>query len=195
MRNPPPTPVSDLAPVRDATDQAAPDDIVSLDTALRAAAMLLAGAFVGYFLFTGMPALTFDVFPRALTNHLIFAGAAAVYVIYLAIARRLPGGSPLDLPVLGFIAAFAIATATSIDWRLSMENTLQLGAAIIVFYALADLPFLDATALRRALILVAGALSIYALWVVGNDYADYLRLVRDVEGLSAGNVFPPTVPR
>ena len=195
MRKPPPTPVNDLAPVRDATEQAAPDDIVSLETALRAVAMLLAGAFVGYFLFTGMPALTFDVFPRTLTNHLIFAVAAAVYVVYLAIARRLPGGSPLDLPVLGFIAAFAIATATSIDWRLSMENTLQLGAAVIVFYALADLPFLDATALRRALILVAGALSIYALWVVGNDYADYLRLVRDVEGLSAGNIFPPTVPR
>lgn len=157
--------------------------------------MLLAGAFVGYFLFTGMPALTFEVFPRTLTNHLIYAGAAAVYLTYLAAARRLPGGSPLDLPVLGFIAAFAIATAASIDWRLSLENTLQLGAVIVVFYALADLPFLDATSLRRALILLAGGLSIYALWVVGNDYADYLRLVRDVEGLNAGNIFPPTVPR
>jgi tetratricopeptide (TPR) repeat protein/O-antigen ligase len=187
--------VSELAPVRSVEQEASPRDLVSLEVALRAAAMLLAGAFVGYFLFTGMPALTFDVFPRTLTNHVIFAGAAALYVVYLAVARRLPGGSPLDLPVLGFIAAFAIATATSINWRLSLENTLQLGAFIIVFYALADLPFLDANALRRALILVAGALSIYALWVVGNDYADYLRLVRDVEGLSAGNIFPPTVPR
>jgi len=157
--------------------------------------MLLAGAFTGYFLFTGMPALTFEVFPRTLTNHLIVAVAAAVYVAYLAIARRLPGGSPLDVPVLGFIGAYAVATYASIDWRLSLEATLQAGAAIIVFYALADLPFLSATALRRAVILVAGALSLYALWVVGNDYADYVRLVRDVEGLNSGNIFPPTVPR
>jgi len=157
--------------------------------------MLVAGAFVGYFLFTGMPALTFEVFPRTLTNHLVYAGAAAVYVAYLAIARRLPGGSPLDIPVLGFIAAYAIATFASIDWRLSLEATLQVGAAIIVFYALADLPFVNATALRRATVLAAGALSLYALWVVGNDYADYVRLVRDVEGLDAGNIFPPTVPR
>jgi O-antigen ligase/tetratricopeptide (TPR) repeat protein len=186
--------VSDLLQTRPA---AAPAERVplSVDNALSVTAMLIAGAFVGYFLFTGMPALTFEVFPRTLTNHLVYAGAAVVYVVYLAIARRLPGGSPLDVPVLGFIAAFAIATFASIDWRLSLEATLQLGAAIIIFYALADLPFLSAMQLQRAIVLVAAALSIYALWVVGNDYADYLRLVRDVEGLDAGNIFPPTVPR
>ncbi|MEX0750330.1 MAG: O-antigen ligase family protein [Dehalococcoidia bacterium] len=186
--------MSDLAETRIAPARARRSPIAR-DAVLSAAAMLLAGAFVGYFLFTGMPALTFDVFPRTLTNHLVYAGAAIVYVVYLAVARRLPGGSPLDIPVLGFIAAYAIATVTSIDWRLSLEATLQLGAAVIVFYALADLPFLSARQLRRAVILVAAALSLYALWVVGNDYADYLRLVRDVEGLDAGNIFPPTVPR
>src|SRR5207248_10216980 len=101
----------------------------------------------------------------------------------------------LDIPSLGIIAAYVIATFTSISWRVSLDATLQLGVAIIVFYALADLPFLSAGQLRRGFMLVGGALAVYALWVVGNDYADYLSLTRRVEGLNTGNIFPPTVPR
>lgn len=158
-------------------------------------ATVLAGAWTGYFLFTGMPQLTLEVFPATLTLHLMFAGAAVVYLASLAVSRRLPGGTPLDLPVLAIAAAWAIATFASVSWRASLEPALLLGAGIIAFYALADLPFLSAMSLRRALLLTGGALSLYAVWVVGNDYADYISYVRAVEGLDRNNIFPPTVPR
>lgn len=164
-------------------------------TAARLLATALAGSWTGYFLFTGMPQLTLHVFPRTLTLHLMVLGAAALYVAWLAAARRLPGGSPLDLPVLGIVAAYALATYASISWRASLEPALQIGAAIVAFYALADLPLLSAAQLRRAFVLIGLALSIYTLWVVGNDYADYLRLASNVDGLSASNILPATVPR
>jgi O-antigen ligase/tetratricopeptide (TPR) repeat protein len=162
---------------------------------LRLLAPALAGAWAGYFLFTGMPQLTLHVFPRTLTLHILVGAAALLYLAYLAIARRLPGGSPFDLPVLAVVAAYALATYTSLSWRTSLEPALQVGVAIIAFYALADLPFLSAAQLRRAFMLVGAALSIYTLWVVGNDYADYLRLASKVDGLRASNIFPATVPR
>ncbi len=185
--------MSDLANARAAAAPA--ERTVPWQSLARAFALVAAGSWLGYLLFTGMPQLTLDVFPRTITLHIFFGVAAAVYVLYLAAARRLPGGTPLDLPALGLIAAYIIATYTSISWRVSLGATLNIGVAIIVFYALSDLPYLSAAQLRRALLLVAGALSIYALWVVGNDYADYLSLTHNVEGLRAGNIFPPTVPR
>lgn len=163
--------------------------------ALQWIAAALAGSWAGYFLFTGMPQLTLHVFPATLTLHILVAIAAAVYVAYLAISRRLPGGTPLDIPVLALIAAYAIGTYASINWRVSLEAALQFSIAIVAFYALADLPFLSARQLRRALMAVGFALSLYALWVVGNDYADYLRLADKVEGLHTSNIFPATVPR
>jgi len=153
------------------------------------------GGWVGYFLFTGMPQLSLHVFPRTLTLHLMIAALALVYVLALAVGRRLPGGTPFDLAVLAFIAAYVGATVFSESWRVSLEPVLYIGAAIIVFYALTDLPFVTADDLRRALVLAGTALAAYALWVVGDDYADYLRLVRRVEGLDATTIFPPTVPR
>ncbi len=168
---------------------------ISLADARRWIAMALAGAWAGYFLFTGMPQLSLHVFPRTIVFHLLIAAIALLYVASLAAARRLPGGSPLDLPVLGFIGAYAIATVASINWRASVEPTLQIGAAIVAFYALSELPLLSAQSLRRAFMLVGGALALYALWVVGNDYANYVRFVHDVSGIHADNIFPPTVPR
>ena len=166
-----------------------PRDVASL------LALLLAGAWAGYFIFVPMPALSFHVFPQTLTLHLVFAVAAVLYVAYLAVVRRLPGGTPLDLPVLAVIGAYAVATKGSIDWRASLEPVLLLGAAIGAFYILSGFPLLTARSLRFAFMISGLALSLYALWVVGNDYADYLRLTNDVEGIDAGNVFPPTVPR
>lgn len=169
----------------------------AIDRALvaKAAAVVVAGGWVGYLLFTGMPQLSLHVFPRTLALHLMFAGLAAVYAGWLVGARRLPGGSPLDLPVLALLAAYGIATVASVAWRVSVEPLLFLTAAVLVFYALSDLPLLSARSLSNMLMLLGLALSLYTLWVVGNDYADYLRLVRRVEGLSGSNIFPPTVPR
>lgn len=160
-----------------------------------AVALVVVGGWAGYFLFTGMPQLTLHVFPRTIALHAMIGGMALVYLAYLIAARRLPGGTPLDFGVLALVAAYALGTVASVAWRPSLEATLQLGMAAIAFYALSGLPFLSARSLRYALMLTGGALAIYALWVVGNDYADYLSLARRVEGLSARNIFPPTVPR
>lgn len=185
--------MSDLAQTRPAAP--ASSDTITLQDAARFAALAITSAFLAFFLMSGMPQLTLDVFPRTLTIHLIYAAVAVVYVAYLSITRRLPGGSPMDYAIAGFIAAWVLATYTSVDWRMSLEPTLLLAAAIIVFYALQDLPFLAAQQLRRALLIAGGLMSAYAVWIVANDYTTYLQYVDNVEGLNSGNIFPPTVPR
>lgn len=159
------------------------------------AAIVVAGGWAGYLLFTGMPQLTLHVFPRTIALHATVGGMALAYLAYLAIARKLPGGTPLDAGVIALAAAYGAGTWASIAWRPSLEMTLQLLIAVIAFYALSGMPWLRAASLRRAFLLVCGALAVYALWVVGNDYADYLSLARHVDGLSASNILPPTVPR
>ena len=99
----------------------------STDTAIAVVALALAGSWIGYFLFTPMPSLTFKVFPATVTLHIVAGGVLVVYAVYLAIARRLPGGTPLDVPVLAFLAAYALATYASIDWRASIEPVLAVG--------------------------------------------------------------------
>lgn len=185
--------MSDIARAQPAA--ARDDDVITWADARGYAAMALAGSWVGYFIFTGMPQLTLHVFPRTLTVHLLFAAAAAVYLVCLAAMRRLPGGTPFDFAALGIIAAYAIATYASVNWRASLESTLQLSGALIAFYALSDAPFLTAASLRRTLMLIGVAVSAYAMWIVGNDYWNYLEFAREVEGLSGSNIFPPTVPR
>ena len=195
-RSPRPTPrasVSDVAPARIPVPSAAP--AASPIDARSWIATILAGSWVGYFLFTGMPQVTLHVFPRVLVFHALVGVVALGYLGYLAWVRRLPGGTPLDLAALAIAAAYAVGTAASLNWRLSLEATLQASAGFIAFYVLAGAPLLSARQLWRAFALAGAALSVYALWVVGNDYADYLSFARHIEGLGADNIFPPTVPR
>ncbi|HYM14265.1 MAG TPA: O-antigen ligase family protein [Dehalococcoidia bacterium] len=159
------------------------------------AAVVVAGGWAGYFLFTGMPQLTLHVFPRTIALHALVGGMVLALLVSLALTRKLPGGTPLDIGVLAVAAAYAVATWASVAWRPSLEATLQASIGVIAFYALTGLPWLNATSLRRALMLTCGALALHALWVVGNDYADYLSLARRVDGLSMSNILPPTVPR
>jgi O-antigen ligase len=177
-------------------DPRAPSDTQSSrEVVFKFASMAIVSSWVGYVVFVRMPAFTFDVFPATITLHAVVGGGLLVYAACMVATRRLPGGTPLDLPVVGFIGAYALATYGSIDWRVSLEPVLLLGAAVGAFYALSDLPLLNARTLRYGLMLVGAALSVYALWIVGNDYADYLRLTESVEGITAGNIFPATVPR
>lgn len=158
-------------------------------------AAAIAACWAGYFLFTGMPQFTLDVYPATLTMHIVAGAAAIVLFVALAAARRLPGGTPLDWAIIALAIAFSLATLTSISTRVSIEWMMTASIGVIAFYVLAGLPLLSAERLRWAVLALVSALSVYALWVVGNDYADYLRLVREVEGINSGNVFPPTVPR
>lgn len=163
---------------------------------VRLAAMALVSSWLGYYVITGMPQMRLEVFVPTVTLHIVTAGAAAFYVGYLVVARRLPGGSPLDWPVVLLLGAYVLATLASVDRRVSLEATLQVLMVALAFYLLSDTRFLRARDVRWGLMLVGAAASLYALWVVGDDYAEWLGLARSVEGgLSLSNLFPPTVPR
>ncbi len=136
----------------------------------RAAVTAVAGSWLGYYLVTGMPHVRLYVFEPTITLHILAAVLAAIYVFYLGYARRLPGGSPLDWPLALLMAAYVAATVGSVNWRVSLELTLQAGMIVFIFYAMADLGFLSWRDLARALMLAGAAASVYALWVVGNDY-------------------------
>ncbi|MDP9237522.1 MAG: O-antigen ligase family protein [Chloroflexota bacterium] len=185
--------MSDLAQVREGSPPL--DDAFTWADFRRWTALAVAGSWFGWFLFTGMPQLTPDVFPRVLLFHALVAVVAFIYVAYLAWARRLPGGTPLDIGVLAMAGAYAVATIAAVNWRASLELTLQLGAAVIAFYALSELPVLNAALLRRAFAFTGVALAAVTLYIVGNDYANYLSFVSHVEGLHLDNIFPSTVPR
>ena len=104
------------------------------------AAIVVAGGWAGYLLFTGMPQLTLHVFPRTIALHAVVGGMALTYLAYLAVARKLPGGTPLDAGVIALAGAYAIGTWASIAWRPSVELTLQLFMAVVAFYVLSGLP-------------------------------------------------------
>lgn len=163
--------------------------------AARVAATALLGSWLGYMLVTGMPQVRLYVYEPTVILHILAAGLAALYVFHVGYWRRLPGGSPLDWPLVLTLAAYAAATATSVNWRVSVELTLQAGFLVLVFLALADVRFFERRDVERALMLAGAAASVYALWVVANDYLDGIALTRSVEGLSLRGLVPPTVPR
>jgi tetratricopeptide (TPR) repeat protein len=161
----------------------------------RAGATALLGSWLGYMLVTGMPQVRLYVYEPTVILHILAAALAALYVFHVGYWRRLPGGSPLDWPLFGLLGAYVAATVTSVNWRVSLELTLQAGFIVLVFFALADVRFFERRDVARALLLAGAAASAYALWVVGNDYWDWVALTRSVEGLSLRGLVPPTVPR
>jgi O-antigen ligase/tetratricopeptide (TPR) repeat protein len=160
---------------------------------VRVSGIALVGALLGYYIITGMPQFRLNPFWPTLTLHAVTAGLVLVYVIYLALRRRLPGGTPVDWPLALMVGAYALATAAAVYWRVSLENMLLVFMALAVFYALSDMAVLSARDLQRGVMLAGAAASLYALWVVGDDYFDWLALARSVGGLSFGDLFPPTV--
>lgn len=166
-----------------------------VDAAARGAVTAALGSWLGYFLVTGMPQVRLYVYEPTVVLHILVAGLAALYVFHIGYWRRLPGGSPLDWPLLLVVGAYVAATATGVNWRVSLELTLQTAMIVLIFYALADVGFFGRRELTRALMLAGVAASAYALWVVGSEYWDWIALTRSVEGLSLGGLAPPTVPR
>ena len=158
--------------------------------------LLAAASWLGYFICSGIPQTQTDVFRATIAFQGVALVPAALFGVYLLLRRRLPGGSPLDWPLLAFVGAYLVATAASVAWRVSLESTLILLLAVLVFYALSDLHFLDATGLQRAFMLAAAAASVWALWNVAGDYADWLRFARSTSGgFRLGDLIPPTVPK
>jgi tetratricopeptide (TPR) repeat protein/O-antigen ligase len=167
-----------------------------VDISVRALGIALVGTCLGYYIVIGMPQISLSVFEPTVILHLVTAALILVYLGYLAVYRRLPGGTPIDWPLALLVGAYALATAASIDWRVSLESMLQVLMVVVVFYALSDIRILSARDVQRGLMLAGAAASFYALWVVGQDYADWLALARSVDGgFSLGDLVPPTVPR
>src|SRR5690606_34357762 len=96
------------------------------------------------------------------------------YLAYMALARRLPGATRLDWCALAFIVAYAIAIATSLVPRLSLEGSLLIGAGVVVFYAFHDTKLLAVDQMLRALVLVGVAVSLLALLSVVSQYLQWL---------------------
>jgi len=163
---------------------------------LRWSGLILAAGWLGYYICSGMPQVALYVFPQTIALHAVTFALALIYAGYLLIRRRLPGGSPLDWPLALLLITYLAATAASIDWRVSLESTMLLLMAVLVFYVLSDLHFLDALSLQKALMLAGAAAAVWALWNVAGDYRGWLDLVRATRGhLNVADLIPPTVPK
>jgi O-antigen ligase/tetratricopeptide (TPR) repeat protein len=158
--------------------------------------MLAFAGWLGYYVISGAPYLSLRVFRPTLALHALTAAAVIAYLLYLSFRRRLPGRTFLDWPVFALLLAYAAATAASINWRVSLEATLQVVMVALVFYVAADRDLLHVGQVRLAFLLVMAAAAAYALFEVGRDYWDWLRLARAVDpSWGLGKLLPPTVPR
>jgi tetratricopeptide (TPR) repeat protein len=158
--------------------------------------MLAFAAWLGYYVISGTPYVALRVFRPTAALHALTAAAAIAYLLYLSFRHRLPGRTFLDWPVFALLVAYGAATAASINWRVSLEVTLEVVMVALVFYVAADDDLLDVGQVRRAFLLVMAAAAAYALFQVGRDYWDWLRLARAVDpSWGPGDLLPPTVPR
>lgn len=168
----------------------------SLQVVLQALRVGIVAFSLGYYIISEMPQIRADVFASTLTLHTVTAALGVVYLGYLLAHRRLPGGTPMDWPLALVLVSYALATAASVDWRVSLEASLWIVMAVLVFCVLVDTAALRALDLQRGLMLAAAAASFYALWIVGHDYGNWLALARSVDGtINLSNFLPPTVPR
>jgi len=170
--------------------------LIAASVGVRWLFLLAAAAWLGYFICSGIPQGQAEVFRATVAFQGVVLAPAALFGVYLLLRRRLPGGSPLDWPLALLLASYLVATRASDYWRISLESTLILLMAVLVFYALSDLHFLDAAGLQRAFMLAAAAAAVWALWNVAGDYADWLRFAKSTTGgFHAGDLVPPTVPK
>ena len=161
--------------------------------ALPFAAIAIAASWLGFYLIAPAPFLADDTFRATLVLHIVSGVIFLPYLVSLVASRRLPGGSALDAPLAALLVALLLATATSVDWRVSLEVALSGLLAVSVFYVLADGRLLRRWQAERALLLAVVAAALSALWVVGGDYLDWLQLSRAAQG--GVSLLPPTVPQ
>jgi len=160
------------------------------------AAIAVVAAWIGYYLIALWPSIALEAFRATAALHLVTALVVAPYLVSLVIRRRLPGGSALDIPVVAALGAYLLATATSLNWRVSLENTLVVLMAISVFFVLSDGQLFRRRQVELGVMLASLAAALWALQSVAEVYRDYLSLTRAVGGdLTFADYIPPTVPR
>lgn len=163
-------------------------------SALPIAATALAASWLGFYFITGLPYLDLEAFRATITLHAVTGVVVIPYLLSLVVSRRLPGGSPLDVPVVALLGVYLLTTATSLDWRVSIEVTLTAFMAIAVFYVLSDGRLLRRSHVEVALMAALLAAALRALWIVGGDYLDWLQLTQAVRGsITPGDLLPPEV--
>ncbi|MDI6857663.1 MAG: O-antigen ligase family protein [Dehalococcoidia bacterium] len=163
---------------------------------MRALGLVLVASVLGYYICSGMPQASEHVFPQTMALHAVTFALAAGYAVYLLARRRLPGGSPLDWPLTALLAVYFVATLASVNPQVSLENTLMLVAAVLIFYILSDIHLLGPATLQRGLMLAGMAASFWALWNVAGSYGDWLDFARATRGsFHLGDLIPPTVPK
>ncbi|MBI4571041.1 MAG: O-antigen ligase family protein, partial [Chloroflexi bacterium] len=161
--------------------------------ALALAATAAAASWIGFYLITELPFLELETFRATITLHLVTGIVLIPYLVSLIAWRRLPGGSALDVPLLLLIAVYLLATAASVNWRVSLEVTLTVLLAVGVFAVLSDGRFLSRPQVEAAFMLAVLAAAVRGIWLAGEDYVDWLRLSDAVRGGFA--LVPPTVPK
>jgi O-antigen ligase len=120
--------------------------------------------------------------------------ALLVWLLTLAVRRRLPRPSGLSAALFLYLAVMVGANFANADWRLGVEPLLDILAGILVFDAFTDPSGLPKTSLQWALMLMALALALLSLHVVWDRWQDWLALVRSVPA-AGSSLLPPTVPR
>ena len=164
--------------------------------ALALGAVAAVATWLGFYLIAPLPYIDTETFRATVVLHAVTGLVFVPYLVSLVLGRRLPGGSVLDVPVIAFTGVLLLTTATSLNWRVSLEVSLTVLMAIGVFYVLSDGRLFRAWQVEAALVLAAVAAALSAIWVVGADYLDWLRLTSAVRGgLSFGDLLPATVPR
>ncbi len=161
--------------------------------ALDLAVVALAGSWIGFYLLTPLPYIAVETFRATVVLHAVTGLVLALYLSSLIMRRRLPGGSPLDAPIIALLAVLLITTGTSLNWRVSLEVSLTGLMAIGVYYVLSDHDLIRRWQLELALMLAVLAAALRGIWVVGGDYLDWLRFTHAVRG--GYDLLPPTVPK
>lgn len=164
----------------------------------RVAANLAVAAALGFFLtkfaLYPQPPYGSNPYHDAVRRHLLVFIALGVWLVALLVRRRLPHPTRFDLPFVVLLAAQTAAMLAAPDRRIGLEPTLDLLAAILLFYVLVDIPDLSAGSLQLGLMLMALALSLIALHAVWVQWQNWLGWLGDIPDVH-GSLLPPTVPR
>ena len=169
---------------------------ITWDQVVGLVVVALIASWLGFYIITPLPYLQLDVFNATIVLHAVTGVVLIPYLVSLVIARRLPGGSPLDLAIVALLGAYLLATAESLNWRVSLEVSLIVLMAVSIFYVLSDRRLLRRWQVEWALMLAVLAAAVSTVWIVAGDYADWLRFTESVRGgLSFGDLIPPTVPK
>lgn len=163
---------------------------------VRVGAVAALTALLVFLALTPLPPFAREPFTALRNRHVVLGALMLAYLAWLAARRRLPGRTPYDLGVLALTGAIGLAVVRSATPRLGLEAVLPLLPTAVLLYALNDCRRLDGGALARATVLAATIVGAVALVQVGREYAEWLTLVRAVEGgVTWATLLPPSVPR